>query len=121
MVPTLVSPLFPHRLHMKFPFNIPLPLTHSFKLTLHSLLPFPGSVFLLYYVSLSSCSPHYFSPNFKAPFPYPGCMRTHCVPSHFSQSGCILRSCTLGKEGLKLPSLISLSSSLWADHLVDTS
>lgn len=31
------------------------------------------------FVSLSSCSPHCCCPKFKAPFPYPGCTRRHCV------------------------------------------
>ena len=34
---------------------------------------------LVCFISLSSSSPHYISPNLKAPFPYPGCMRRHYV------------------------------------------
>lgn len=52
--------------------------TYILKLPLHSLLLFPGPIFLFGVFSLY-CSPPYFSPSFKATLPYTGCKRRHVL------------------------------------------
>lgn len=80
MVPTFASPRFPAScLQALFFLNTLSTYTH-FLITPSFPTPIPRAhLAVVCFVSLSSCSPHCCCPKFKAPFPYPGCTRRHCV------------------------------------------